>query len=256
VQRQPPLRAGEQVLYFRFWMDQASYQGLSTAQSRIFLNIIQYYLITPGLAYSFFPCADPQFYLDVLAYADIKRLPDLDFASDGKRYGVFFHDWRVCPPVAWLDLLAEREIAYSSEPALPPRPPVAAQTVLVLSQPEFADAVRSALRHLTRPDELQSNPLVRSRLVVARVGNEAGAAARAVTLREMIGAAIDLLQSSPRQLKLYRALYHTYVQPAPTQEMAAEVLDLPFSTYRRHLKEGIDNLVETLWARELGAQEP
>lgn len=255
VRRQPPLRSGEQVLYFRFWMDKSAYQGLSTAQSRIFLNIIQYYLITPGLIYSFFPCADPQFYHDVLAYADIKRLPELDFVTDGKRYGVFFHDWRLCPPAAWLDLLAEREIAYSAESALPPRPPAPVQTVLVLSQPEFADAVRAALRHFTRPDELQSNPLIRSRLVVDRVGNEANAAARAVALHDLMAEAVALLQSSPRQLKLYRALYHTYLQPAATQELAAELLDLPFSTYRRHLKEGIDNLVETLWARELGATD-
>jgi len=43
-------------------------------------------------------------------------------------------------------------------------------------------------------------------------------------------------------------------QPAATQELAAELLDLPFSTYRRHLKEGIENLVDTLWSRELGTE--
>jgi hypothetical protein len=253
VQAQPPLRQGEQVLYFRFWMDESTYQALSTTQSRIFLNIIQYYLITPGLAYSFFACADPQFYQDVLAYADIRRQPELDFVTDGKRYGVFFHDWRLCPSAAWLDLLAEREITYSAESASPPRPPAQQQTVLVLSQPEFAEAVRGALRHFTRPDELQSSPLVRSRLVVERAGNEAGSSARADVLHDLIAEAVDLLQSSPRQRKLYRALYHTYIQPAATQELAAELLDLPFSTYRRHLKDGIENLVDTLWARELGA---
>jgi hypothetical protein len=241
------------VLYFRFWMDQGTYQGLSTAQSRIFLNIIQYYLVTPGLAFSFFPCADPQFYQDVLTYADIRRRPELDFSTDGKAYGVFFHDWRLCPPVAWLDLLAEQEIAYSAEAAAPPRPPAPAQTVLVLSQPEFAEAVRAALRHFTRPDELQGNPLVRSRLVVDQVGNEAAGSVRGQALHDILAEAVELLQSSPRQLKLYRALYHTYIRPAATQELAAELLDLPFSTYRRHLKEGIDNLVETLWAREVQA---
>jgi hypothetical protein len=34
--------------------------------------------------------------------------------------------------------------------------------------------------------------------------------------------------------------------------LAAELLNLPFSTYRRHLKEGIENVVETLWKGELG----
>ena len=254
VQRQAPLRQGEQVLYFRFWMDRTTYQGLSTAQSRIFLNVIQAYLVTPALAYTFFPCADPQFYRDVLTYADLVHSEELDFVSGGKPYTVFSHDWRLRPAAAWLDLMAEREIAYSAESALPPLPPAAAPPVLVLSQPEFAQAVRDALRHFTRPDELQVNPLLRSRLVVDRVGNDATVTARARALHDILGETIGLLQSSPRQLKLHRALYHTYLQPAATQELAAELLDLPFSTYRRHLKEGIDNLVETLWQRELGME--
>jgi hypothetical protein len=254
IQRQAPLRPGEQALYFRFWMDQGSYQNLSTSQSRIFLNVIQYYLTTPGLVCSFFPCADPDFYYDVLTYADINRLPELDFTADGRRYGVFYHDWRLRPPLAWLELMAEREIAYSAETALPPRPAEAVQPLLVLSQAEFGQAAREALRHFTRPDELESNPLTRSRLVVDRVGNEASSGARAKALHAIIGESVDLLQSSPRQLKLYRALYHTYIQPAATQELAAELLDLPFSTYRRHLKDGIDNVLESLWACEMGAK--
>jgi hypothetical protein len=64
--------------------------------------------------------------------------------------------------------------------------------------------------------------------------------------------AIALLQSSPRQTKLDRALYHTYIQPAATQELAAELLDLAFSTYRRHPDEEIENLMETLWQRKTG----
>jgi hypothetical protein len=256
VQRQPPLREGEQVLYFRFWMEHVTYQALSTAQSRIFLNIIQYYLITPGLAYSFFPCADPQFYADVLAYADIQRTPELDFVVDSKYYGIFFHDWRLRPATTWLDLLAEHEIAYSAESGSPPRPAVQPPTLFLLSEAEFAQAVRDALRHYTRLDELQANPLVRARLVLAQAGAEANSAARTRALHALVTEAVDLLRSSPRQQKLYRALYHTYIQPASTQELAAELLDLPFSTYRRHLKEGIENVVANLWARELGAEDP
>ena len=256
VQRQPPLRDGEQVLYFRFWMERSTYQALSTAQSRIFLNVIQYYLITPGLAYSFFPCADPQLYADVLAYAAIHRTPELDFMVDGKHYGVFFHDWRLHPATAWLDLLAQHEIAYSAESGSPPRPGGQPPVLLLLSEPEFAQAVRAALRHYTRPDELQANALARSRLVLAQAGADANSAGRAKVLHTLIAEAVELLRTSPRQQKLYRALYHTYMQPAATQELAAELLDLPFSTYRRHLKEGVENVVATLWVRELGAADP
>ena len=40
---------------------------------------------------------------------------------------------------------------------------------------------------------------------------------------------------------------------APTQEAAAEVLDLPFSTYRRHLAAALSELTDLLWAVEIGA---
>ncbi len=253
ARQQAPLRPGEQVLFYRFWMDQKSYQAISTTQSRLFLNMLQYYLVTPNLAYSFLVCAEPDFYRDVLTYADINRVPELDFTLGERRYGLFYHDWRLRPPAAWLQLMADREIAYSAETALPPPPSAAGPSILFLSQPEFAQAVREALRHLGRADALQANPLVRSRLVDSHAGADASAAACAGVLQELILAAIELLQSSPRQRKLHRALYHTYLQPAPTQEVAAEMLDLPFSTYRRHLKEGIENLVETLWRQELDA---
>ncbi|HEY5574249.1 MAG TPA: hypothetical protein VIK64_14605, partial [Anaerolineales bacterium] len=58
--------------------------------------------------------------------------------------------------------------------------------------------------------------------------------------------------ASPRSEKYYRALERTYFHPAPTQEAAAELLDLPFSTYRRHLKAGIEHVIDALWQQEIG----
>jgi hypothetical protein len=51
-------------------------------------------------------------------------------------------------------------------------------------------------------------------------------------------AAAQVLESSPRDRRGYRVLHHTYLHPAPTQAVAAELLDLPMSTYRRHLAAG------------------
>jgi hypothetical protein len=120
-----------------------------------------------------------------------------------------------------------------------------------LSDVEFTGAVSDALRNFTRPDQLRKNPLLQSRLVVERVAPSAGANERATTLQGIIREACDTLQHSPRDLKFYRAIYHTYISPAPTQERAAELLDLPFSTFRRHLKEGVARLSELLWEGEL-----
>jgi len=53
-----------------------------------------------------------------------------------------------------------------------------------------------------------------------------------------------------------RVLERTFLAGAPSQEAAAELLDLPFSTYRRHLARATDRLVEVLWAIELDPDGP
>ena len=119
--------------------------------------------------------------------------------------------------------------------------------MLALSQPEFADAVRRALRDLHRPDALAANPLTRTRVVRERTAERPAHEA----LRELLDEAVDALRADRRGEKLVRALDRTYLRPAPTQEAAAELLDLPFSTYRGHLTRGVERVVDWLWQREL-----
>ncbi len=245
-----PLRSGEGATLFRFWMARDTYQAVSPAQTLLFGNVAQHYLTAPGLAFSFFPCAEPDFWEPLFAHLDLHRLRDAEFASERHRFGVFGHDWRVTPPLAWLDILAAREIGNGPEAAAPPPTTV---PLVVLSEPEFAAAVRDALRDLARADGLRNNPLLRSRLVTDRVGTQASTAERLAALRTLLRETIEPLQHSPRDAKLYRALHHTYVNPAPTQEAAAELLDLPFSTYRRHLSAGLARIAEILWSRDIGS---
>ena len=251
LQNQAPLRSGEIGTLFRFWMASDTYQAVSPIQSLIFVNIVRHYLTTPGLAFTFIPCADPDFWADVFAYADLARLPQADFTVDGRHYGMYGHDWRAVPPMTWLEILGAREIATSPETP----PPTTAEPVIVLSQTEFGAAVQAALRDYSRPEIMRGNPLLRSRLVVEKVGMNATETERIAALRNLVRETADSLQSAPRLAKFYRPLYHTYFQPATTQEQAAEVLDLPFSTYRRHLKSGITRVVEMLWMHELGGAE-
>ena len=251
LQRQGPLRAGERATVFRFWMASEGYQSVSLVQGLVFVEAVRHYLTTPGLAVSFFPCADPDFWAPMFAYADIPRAPEADFEIGGRRYGVYAHDWRSVPPMVWLDLLAEREVAAAP---LERRPESSAEPLVVLSEPDFAEAVRDALRSYDRLEALRSNPLVRSRIVLQRTSrSEATSAERTTLLRELILEAAGSLRESARDAKLYRALDHTYLHPAPTQEAAAELLDLPFSTYRRHLRSGIARITDYLWSREIGA---
>ena len=140
--------------------------------------------------------------------------------------------------------MTERELG---DEAPRPTPERESAPELALSQPEFADAVRQALRDLHRPDALATNPLARSRLVRER-GAESPAPE---ALRELMHEAVDELRADPRGQKLVRALECTYLRPAPTQEAAAELLGLPFSTYRGHLTRGLERVADWLWQREL-----
>ncbi len=84
------------------------------------------------------------------------------------------------------------------------------------------------------------------------MGAGAGAAEKAAALRALIEEILASFPSSPRLARGARAVERTYIRPAPTQEQAAEQLDLPFSTYRRHLTAGVAALTEALWRREIG----
>jgi hypothetical protein len=142
------------------------------------------------------------------------------------------------------ELWTERALARDVEVSRPDRGP----TFLVLSHPDFEAAVRQGFKDLRRPDLLAGNPLLRTRLVADHADEQpVGPAALAAVLRE----AAASLVAHPRDDKLLRALDRTYLRPASTQEAAAEVLGLPFSTYRRHLTQGMARVVATLWDQEV-----
>jgi hypothetical protein len=136
---------------------------------------------------------------------------------------------------------------------------------------EFAAAVKAALRDINRLDRLAGSRLVASRLVASRLvasrlvssrlatvgdtsgdtsGDTVGSGGRARVLQQAIRAAAGQLAESPRQLAAYRALHHTYLQPAGSQRIACDLLHLPTTTYRRHLAAGVDQLTVILWQQE------
>jgi len=247
-----PLRAGEGATMFRFWMAKDTYQDISPIQSLIFVNMVRHYLTMPGLAFTFLPCVEADLWAPVFGYADLMRIRAADFELGDKQYGVYGHDWRITPPMAWLSMLAEREVASTQADSLAPKPNV---SLVALSQEEFTQAMRDALHDMTRPAALRRNALLRSRMIMEQAGLGSSETERAEVLHAELKKAVESLQSAPRENKLYRALYHTYLQPAVTQEQAAEILDLPFSTFRRHLQSGVAHVTELLWEKELGEAE-
>lgn len=241
VDQAGPLRPGEEIVCLRFWMEREQYQAVTPVINLTAANSVSYWMTHPQLAWNFIAMADPDFWLPHFNGIRMQRIAAADFVVDDRAYGVFGHDWRVEPIDAW-----QMNVYLTEEQ--PPAQPVAPQTgLLVLSQPEFAEAVRQSLRHYTRPDLLANNPLLRSRMVLA----SADPANPISTLQDLLQQAIISLTHNPKDAKFHRALWHTYIEPAPSQERAAERLNLPFNTYRYHLSNGLERVAAWLWQKEI-----
>lgn len=242
AQRHGPARPGEDVTALRFFVDKDAYQQPSASFNVITIHHVLHILRSPRLAWDFFAAHEGADQVaPMFTYLGYHRAPDADYEVAGRRYRTFARDWRQLSVDRWLDMLCEGKLGEPEGSAsLPPAP------VLVLSQAEFAAAVRQALRDLHRRDALGRNPLLRSRLVRDRAGGSP-----ADVLAEAVRRAAEATRADPRDEKLHRAVDRTYLRPAQTQEGAAEVLGLPFSTYRRHLNAGIGRIVELLWQQEL-----
>jgi AAA ATPase-like protein len=237
-------RPGEEVLFVRFLIDRDAYQAPSRSFNVVTMGSTQEWLGRPRLAWYYMAPADPEAMAPLMDYIYFRRAPGADFEVGGRRHGVFARDWRREGSVAWLERMAGHELG---DGAPVPDPERESAPMLALSQSEFGDAVRRALRDLHRPGALATNPLAGARVV-----REGGAGLPAPeALRVLVGEAVDALRADARGEKLVRALECTYLRPAPTQEAAAELLGLPFSTYRGHLTRGVERVVDWLWQREL-----
>lgn len=147
-------------------------------------------------------------------------------------YGLFGVDWRQVPVEAWI----RRFITATDAPARP-RP-------AGLTRTAFDQAVREALAHWRDPAAFAACALTRVRLA-------ADSQDPAADLRTLLRQSVDDLALDPRGVRAREALTAGYFSGAPTQEAAARRLGLPYGTYRRHLRQGLDLLCEALWRQEL-----
>jgi hypothetical protein len=172
--------------------------------------------------------------------------------TDGTVVSIWARDFARSPFDVWLNEMRRRETDETGTMPGPVAAPIA------WSRSDFADHVRAALRDLNRPDGLAANPLVRSSLVTRdAAGSQPTDAVRpAESLRDAVVEAIATIEEDPATERAARAVDRTYVRRAATQESAAEVLGMPFSTYRRHLSKGIDAVIDLLWQWELHGGRP
>ncbi|MEJ3657933.1 ATP-binding protein [Actinomycetes bacterium KLBMP 9759] len=242
AQRHGPPRSGEQVLASRFFVDAEYGHEPSASLGLMTVWFVEDVVAQQGWAWDFIGTyEDEQVWAPTMDYIDFGRAREADYEVGRRRFVVFAHDWRRAGLREWLDRTADRELGLPTAPPHPHAPE------LVLSQPEFASAVRAALRDLHDSDALLRNPLLRSRLVREHAEGRTATAA----LHGLIIEAAATLRADPRAEGLFDVVNRTFLHPAPTQEQAAEMLHLSFSTYRRHRDRAIARIVEWLWRREL-----
>ncbi|GAA2632113.1 ATP-binding protein [Actinomadura fulvescens] len=255
VSRHGGLAPDDEVAAVRFVMDRDAYQATSRSTNVVLTAFTQQRLARPGLAWDLLGAYhDGHEYERQFLHAGYRRAPAADFHAGGHRL-VYARDFRPGGLEAWLEALVgtapvgtARVGARQDGTALRDGPaPVASHAVTVaLSREEFATAVRQAFRDLHRPEALARNPLRGCRVV-----REHGDPRPATAIADLLRTAADALRADPRGEKAHRAVDRTYLHPAPTQERAAELLGLPFSTYRRHLTAGLTRVADLLWHWDL-----
>lgn len=238
VQQHGPLRAGERIDVNRFAGATGHYQRDPNQLLANGVGCLLEWVRRPA-AWTFITTIDEAYYGPYFEYLGMARLFSLPHPA-GSLVG-YGWDRRRFPLTALSDLMARRELSGETGP-----PPDDALLPLPLTRDAFAAEVRAALRNLTQPDLLRVSPLRRSAIIdPAEFDGTAG-------LAEVLLRAVAALCAEPRGAQYGRVLRRTYLKGAPSQERAAELLGLPFSTYRRHLAKAHERLVEILWSVELG----
>ncbi|MGW2952063.1 ATP-binding protein [Streptomyces eurythermus] len=241
-----PVRDGEHVAVARFSVTSTEYPKISPVENLHQWRTLAEVARTEGrVAWMYIVVRAGTFwtpYMTSLGLRPIAERPRVGALT----YTLFAIDWRVQPVWAWAE---EKTRLMLSHIRGGPRAAEADSTEVlprteftVLSRPEFDTALRDALRGLSRPRELSSNPLTRSRLT-ADTGR---------TLPQILADAVEGLRAQGGGEKYYRAVSQTYLTKGmPTQQAVAARLGLPFSTYRRHLTGGIARLSDALWRQEI-----
>jgi ATP/maltotriose-dependent transcriptional regulator MalT len=154
------------------------------------------------------------------------------------------------------ELAGKFDFSLDSERRRSSRPSMRASARPDPAPAEFSRTLRDALRRLHETRQLMENRLLETSLVKERAGRQASAEQRVSAIRELLCETIHELSKTARTEAAHRALFHTYIDPAPTQLLAAEAARMSFGTYRRHLAAGLEEVAAALWLREQSRRAP
>ncbi|MFD3590409.1 AAA family ATPase [Streptomyces sp. NPDC058683] len=227
-----PSRPGEHITVSRFAVDPAAAGRTSPAVDLMVARSTAQWLRACRVSWSFMTAVDAEFWMPQMKAIEHEPVA-MDVRVGERSTGLFGHDWRVRSVDKWLDRLSGELVSGELAAASPGS--------RILPRGEFDTAVRSALRDVADDAALGGNLLCSTRL-----------ADNGPALRALVTDTVEALAApSPKQ---HRAVRTTYLLRVPTQEAAAERLQLPFSTYRRHLTAGVAAVCDQLWELELNTE--
>lgn len=247
VAEQGPLRPGELINVNRFAGASGSYQR---DPMLLLVNGVSCILEwgTKPAAWTFIITIEPDIYGPYFEYLGLTLMWRTPLSASHRGLGgvaseVAGYGWdrRRFPADRLFDLMARRELNGEQGP-----PPADMIRPAPLDRQAFATAVRAALPCISQPDKLAGSPLLGSALVPVMATDPV------TSLPATLAAAVAVLARERGGAERERLLVRTYLKPAPSQEAAAQILGLPFSTYRRHLAQAQERLIEVLWSIEIG----
>ncbi|MFC7110096.1 hypothetical protein ACFQQB_62720 [Nonomuraea rubra] len=147
-----PLRAGEHLAISRLWVlpqHRDTSPVLDLIQSRIIGNCLR----AERMAWSYIAIRRPnRAWTEHLQRYGMRTIPAQP-RLDNTPYTLFVHDWRAVPAHTWLDRMNRLLLGRTTD-----TPDPTTSDLAVLSQTEFTEAVRKALRQLPRPGALATSP--------------------------------------------------------------------------------------------------
>lgn len=204
-----------------------------------FIDHVRLVLGTPELRCLLMASADVEYWAPWYDYIQAPRLPAADFEIAEQKFSIFVLDFSQVSVADWTERVADHIAGQRPDCAPPP-------VATALTARAFEGAVRQALKNFTNPLAMRDSSLNRAPVVQGHRSAEPRLSA-GERLNSLIAERAATLKEHPRLAKGYRALYCTYLDPADNQHDAAYRLGLSFGTYRRHLRIGIQSLVELLW---------
>lgn len=233
------LELGRPVLLNRHWLSRDDYQDVSAVSSFCTSLMTQAHVTWPDVSLSLGVFRDATKFRLMFAVLGFGVVAEAEL--DGARYAVVARDWRGVAPLEFITRYVEQVSGIAGS----------VQEEERLTRPRFEAAVREALKSAALPHSLSASPLAISPIVAGASPSE-----RAAALRALLVQANDALRASPKTARQARAVAATYLEPLGTQETVARELGLPFSTYRRHLVAGIEQIAAILYRRYADGASP